>query len=124
MSTEMTPQEKPAWLLISDAVYNTLKFFTLIVLPALGALYFGLSQIWDFPNGEQVVGTISLIGVFLGSMLGLSTHRYNNSDARFDGDLVVDTTGETKDVYTFEVKTPIDELRHKNMLMIKVRNSE
>ena len=124
MSSEMPPTQKPSWLLISDKVYNTLKFLSLILLPASGALYFGLAQIWHFPNGEQVVGTISLITVFLGTGLGISTAQYNKSGARYDGALVVDTTDATKDVYTFEVQTPIEQLRSKKSLTIKVHNPE
>lgn len=66
-------------MVLPDKVYNTLKWITMVVFPALGALYFGLSQIWGFPYGEEIVGTISLFTVFLGALLGVSTYNYNKA---------------------------------------------
>jgi hypothetical protein len=61
---------------MSNRVYDTLKWIALVVLPALGALYFGLAGIWGLPYGEQVVGTITVIDTFLGALLGISTINY------------------------------------------------
>lgn len=73
---------------LSEGIYNKLKWFVLIVLPAVSALYFGLSQIYNWSNGEAVVGTISLVMVFLGSLLGISTRQYYKNDLA-DGQIVV-----------------------------------
>lgn len=62
---------------MSNKVYDVLKWVVMIVLPAISALYAGLSGIWGFPYAEQVVGTISCITVFLGALLGISTKNYN-----------------------------------------------
>lgn len=62
---------------ISNKVYDVLKWIALIVLPAIGTLYFALSGIWGLPYGEEVVGTIVAIETFLGASLGISTTRYN-----------------------------------------------
>lgn len=62
----------------TDPVYNKLKFIALVLLPALVALYFGLSQIWNLPHTEQVMGTIALIDTFLGSLLKWSTKTYES----------------------------------------------
>ena len=61
----------------SDKVYNFLKWLAIIVIPAIGSLYFGLSGIWGFPYTEQIVGTITLVDTFLGALLGISTAQYN-----------------------------------------------
>jgi hypothetical protein len=61
----------------SNKVYDVLKWIALIFLPALGALYFGLSKIWGLPYGEEIVGTITIIDTFLGALLGISTAKYN-----------------------------------------------
>jgi len=63
--------------MIPDKVYDILKWIALIVLPALGTLYFSLSKIWGFPLGVEIVGTISAIDTFLGALLGISTAQYN-----------------------------------------------
>ena len=66
--------------MLPDKVYDVLKWITLIVLPAIASLYFGLAQIWGFPYGEQVVGTIAVVCTFLGAILGISNVRYNRGD--------------------------------------------
>lgn len=66
--------------ILSDKVYNILKWVALVLLPALGALYFGLAGIWGFPYGEQIVGTITVIDTFLGVILGISTVQYKKKE--------------------------------------------
>lgn len=53
-----------------------------MVLPALGALYFSLAQIWGFPYGKEIVGTLTVIDAFLGALLGISTAQYKKEQAR------------------------------------------
>lgn len=61
---------------MDSKTYDILKYFAQIVLPALGTLYFALSQIWGFPYGEEVVGTIAAIDAFLGAILKVSSDQY------------------------------------------------
>lgn len=65
---------------LDDRIYDVLKYICQIALPAIGALYFALSQIWGLPYGEQVVGTITAITACLGVLLGISTYQYNKGD--------------------------------------------
>lgn len=62
---------------MSNRLYDCLKYIAQIALPAIGALYFALSQIWGLPYGEEVVGTITAVDAFLGALLGISTMLYN-----------------------------------------------
>ena len=62
---------------MSNRTYDILKDIALIVLPAIGALYFGLAQIWGWPYGEEIVGSIAVIDTFLGAILKISTDKYN-----------------------------------------------
>lgn len=64
---------------LTDKTYDTLKWIALYLLPALGTLYFALSGIWDFPYGEQIVGTITSIDTFLGALLGISSSQYKKN---------------------------------------------
>lgn len=64
---------------LPDKVYDVLKWITIVVLPAIGTLYFALSGIWGFPYGEQIVGTITAIETFLGALIGISTLNYNKN---------------------------------------------
>ena len=60
----------------SNKAYDVLKYIAQIVLPAIGTLYFALSSIWNFPYGEEVLGTITAVDVFLGALLGISSSNY------------------------------------------------
>ena len=62
---------------MSNKVYDVLKYIALILLPALGTLYFALAKIWGFPYAAEIVGTISAVDAFLGALLKISTDNYN-----------------------------------------------
>ena len=61
---------------MSNEMYDILKWIALILLPALGTLYFAIAGIWGLPYGEQVVGTITAVDAFLGAVLQISTDAY------------------------------------------------
>lgn len=61
---------------LSNRTYDILKWTAQYLLPALGTLYFSVSQIWGLPYGEQIVGTITAVDTFLGVLLGLSSAEY------------------------------------------------
>lgn len=65
---------------MNDKLYDVLKWIAMILLPALGTLYFALAGIWGFPYAEQVVGTITALDTFLGVLLGISTSQYNKNN--------------------------------------------
>lgn len=66
---------------MSNKVYDILKWIAMMVLPAIGTLYFALAGIWGFPYGEEIVGTITAVDTFLGVILGISTSQYNKTAA-------------------------------------------
>jgi len=76
--------------LLGDKTYATLKYTATIVLPALGALYFALAQIWGLPKSEEVVGTVAALNTFVGVIVGISTVSYNNSNIAYDGTIKLD----------------------------------
>lgn len=65
---------------VSNKIYDVLKWTAQFLLPALGTLYFVLAGIWNFPYGEQVVGTITAVDTFLGAILGISTAQYKKKN--------------------------------------------
>lgn len=65
---------------MSNKIYDMLKWIALIVLPAIGTLYFALAGIWGFPYGEEIVGTITAIDTFLGAILGISSINYTKKE--------------------------------------------
>lgn len=67
--------------MLSNSMYDKIKWVAQYLLPALGTLYFALASIWGLPYGEQIVGTITAVDAFLGAILGISTYNYNKSMA-------------------------------------------
>lgn len=61
---------------MSNKTYDILKYIAQIVLPAVGTLYFALANIWGFPYGEEVVGTITAVDTFMGVLLKISSDNY------------------------------------------------
>jgi hypothetical protein len=64
---------------MSNKIYDVLKWIAMVVLPAIGTMYFALASIWGLPYAEQVVGTITAVDTFLGVVLGVSTAQYNKT---------------------------------------------
>jgi len=67
-------------------MYDILKYIAQIGLPAVGTLYYALSAIWGLPYGEQIVGTITAVDTFLGTLLMISSSAYNRKE-NGDGDI-------------------------------------
>lgn len=105
---------------LNNKVYDTLKWITMILLPAISAAYFSLSAVLDLPAADKVVGTIAVVITFLGALLGISTQSYNNSDAKFDGMMHVDTSDPQKDLFTFELYEAPEGFPEKDTLTFKV----
>lgn len=66
--------------MLENRVYDILKWVALIALPALSTLISVVLPLWkvcDESVVTAIVGTISAISVFLGSLLGVSSINYN-----------------------------------------------
>lgn len=66
--------------MIPNKLYDWLKWIALVCLPAVGSFVFTLSQIFEIPCGEQIVGTIAAVDTLLGALLGVSTAKYNKRE--------------------------------------------
>lgn len=62
---------------LPDKIYDILKWIVVIVLPACGSLWAGLSKIWSLPYASEIPATIMVICTFLGAILCISTAEYN-----------------------------------------------
>lgn len=65
---------------LPDKVYDILKWFTMIVIPALATAYVGLAAVWGWPFADEVAKTSAVICTLLGALLGISTAQYNKTD--------------------------------------------
>lgn len=104
---------------LSNRTYNILKWIAQIFLPAVGALYFSLSDIWGLPKATEVVGTITVVDFFLGSLLGLSASAYNKSGEWADGTVKV-VQDENMKRFELELNSDPNELDKQDRVTFKV----
>lgn len=116
------PPSSNVWL--SNRAYDRLKFLTQIVLPGLGTLYFALAVLWDLPKPEEVVGTIVAFTAFLGLFLGASSKQYKNSDARFDGAIVISPHPEDVNASNVNVQVDRASLEQKDEVTVRVKHRD
>lgn len=107
-------------VMLTDVAYSVGKKLVQVVLPATGALYFGLASIWGLPAAEQVVGTLAVITTFLGMCLGLSSRQYDASGAGFDGKVVITQPEGGRKMFSLEVDGDPEEIEKKSSITFKV----
>lgn len=122
MREELIPIEdqKPMSMMFSNRTYDLLKYVAQILLPALAALYFGLAQIWHLPNADEVVGSITVIDTFLGTVLLMSARSYDRSDAKYDGIVQVQETDDMTRKMSLQLNATPDDLVTKKDMSLKV----
>lgn len=106
--------------ILSDKLYNGAKKLVQVILPAIGALYFSLSDIWDLPYALQVVGTITCVTTFLGVCLGISSKAYNALGAGGVGSIVVRENEDGVKTYSLELTSDPEEIDTKSEVTFKV----
>lgn len=67
-------------MVLSDRVYNTLKWLLLTVVPAVIALISGLGTIYGYDT-TQTTAVIGLISTFVGAVVGISNANYAKVDS-------------------------------------------
>ena len=60
--------------LLPDWVYDSIKFFVTVVMPAASVLYVGLAAIWGWPFADQISRTEAVVYTFLCALMGISTY--------------------------------------------------
>ena len=105
---------------LSSKQYDSLKFIVQILLPAIGTLWFTMASIWNFPYADEVLGTITALALFGGTVIGVSKKAYDNSDEPYDGTVINDGT---RDVPLFEFNEPMENLVTKDKIQLKVDNT-
>lgn len=82
-AVEAARQTPKAWL--PAGLYDTLKWCTLIGLPATATLYSALAAVWSWGFSGEVAMSVTAICTFLGILLGLSKADYNGKDLDANG---------------------------------------
>lgn len=63
---------------MSNKTFDILRAIVEIVLPALSAAYFGLSEIWGLPVPDKICGTIAVLITFISAFLNVKRKQYND----------------------------------------------
>ena len=66
-------------MLISNKLYDILKWLSLVALDAIGLLYSTLAIIWNLPMGDQVLATCAALSLFIGALIGVSSTQYHKT---------------------------------------------
>lgn len=84
-------------IMLKGKVYNGVKYTVLVAIPAVSTAYIGLDAALDgaLPAEDQVVKSLAVLALLLGSLVGISANNYNNSEERFDGTAFVDRSDPT-----------------------------
>ena len=106
---------------MSNSTFDVLKRAAELGLPALGALYFALAQIWGLPYGEQVVGTVAAVNTFVGVIVVIARNQYNNQDGMYDGDLLVSKNSDDAVSYMMELNHDPEEILGQTEFRLKVK---
>lgn len=69
---------------MSNKTYDRLKLVAQIILPAIGT-FFVIASIWGLPHADQVVGTVTALDTLLGTMLSISSMKYNKENNNDEG---------------------------------------
>lgn len=67
--------------MISNKIFDILKWIAIVALPALSTFIVVLGKIWNWGDiAPMVAQTITAVAVLLGALLGISTIQYNKED--------------------------------------------
>lgn len=67
-------------MILNNKTYDTLKYISLYVLPALATLILTLGSIWHIPYSEAIAGTVTAIDTFIGALIGISAKNYKEGE--------------------------------------------
>lgn len=98
---------------INDTLYNTLNYLVKYILPGFGTFYLTISQIWNLPYGEQVLGTVVALATLIGVTIGIAKAQYKG-----DGEVVLH-----EDDATLMLNKDNQQLREGQVLSVKVHDT-
>ena len=67
---------------MTNKMYDTLKWCSLVAFDAVGVFYKTISAIWGFSYGDEVLATFSALSLFFGTLLGISSLNYKKSEGK------------------------------------------
>lgn len=71
---------------ISNKLYDVLKWFALVAVPAIEGFWLTIGKVWNFAYLTEIGTTIAAVGLLIAALIGVSSAEYNRPAE-------VDTTG-------------------------------
>ena len=68
----------------NSKLYDVLKYLALIVFNAIGVFYKTIAEIWKLPYGNEIALTCSALALLVGTLIGISSYKYNNMEIDTD----------------------------------------
>lgn len=65
---------------LTNKVYDILKWVALVALDAVGYFYQEIAEVWSLPFGNEVLKTCVALSIFLGTLIGVSSAKYNKGN--------------------------------------------
>lgn len=78
------PNDTDEGFTLPPETYDRLNRVVRVLLPAAGTLYFTLSELWGFPHGKEVVGTITAIALFFGLVVHKAASNFKKAEKDVD----------------------------------------
>lgn len=69
-------------MMLSNKVYDVLKWVVILFLPACGTLYGALADTWGLPYADKIVATVLAVDTFLGVILKISNDQYKKNNSK------------------------------------------
>lgn len=66
--------------MLSNRVYDVLKWCTLVLIPACTSAFVGLDSVFGWGYGDTVAKVSAIVCTLLGALLGISTAQYNKQE--------------------------------------------
>ena len=105
--------------LLSGRQYDYFRNVLHYILPGISATYFTSAKFFEIDNTEPIVGTSAIVMLILSLFLRFSKRSYNASDAKYDGNIMVEHKGATK-VFSLNLSSDPLELHKKDKVTFKV----
>lgn len=116
-----TRVSKPSPLIIiTNSLYEFLKFFIMVIAPSSAALYLWMSTIFRLPLVPGAVVSYLFVTSVLGLFLVFSSKSYARSNLHYDGKMLVSENEEGELLYSLELNDDPDVLRMKAHISFQV----
>lgn len=86
---------------ISNKLYDFLKWFALVAIPAIEAFWLTVGKVWGFPYLTEIGTTIAAAGLLIATLIGVSSVAYRKEGVTemFNEDLLKDMLGFNKSLH-------------------------